>query len=307
MHELAVNASIAVAAVLACLEVPLWLIVRPLSLQRRLLSLICPVSQVAIAILAHVAVRAGGIGDESALIVACLTLACAALDVMVLRALVVAEGADAARQQAQAAREQLDAQREHLRMLRRAHSDAAELRGRMARMFLEVSEAISRGEKDRALELLAEGADVTDSSARASCANPVVSALLSAKAARCDELGIAWQFRGEVPERLGIPSVELSVLLSNLLDNAITAARGCVGGSAFVRTNIRTSHGFLVVSVENSYEPEGPVEEEGPADVVPEHGWGMRIVEALVRARDGELTIDCADGVWTARVIVQLD
>ena len=227
MHELVAGLPLVTALAVACLSVPLWLTARPLSARRRVMSLVCPASQVAVVALTYAAARVGLIMEASALAVAALSLVCVALDVRVVRALVEAEGADAARQRVQAAQEQLSAQREHLRTLARAQGEASELRGRTAGMFAAVAAALARGERDRALEMLREGEELAASPVRVPCANPVAAALLSAKAARCDALGVAWRCSCELPERLGFPSAELCALLSNLLDNAIEAARAC--------------------------------------------------------------------------------
>lgn len=308
MHEFATGVSLAVTVALAGFTVSLWLTARPLSLRRRVVSLLCPASQVGVVLLAHVAVGAGAIADASALLVAACALACTMLDVAVLRALVEAEGADAARLRAQAAQEQVVAQRAHLQTLVRAQEEASDLRVRTACMFDEVSGALARGEKDRALALLSAGEAAAVAPVRVPCANPVAAALLSAKAARCNELGVAWQCRCELPELIGMPSAELCALLSNLLDNAIEAARACVGGEAFVRSRLRVSHGFLAVSVENPYDPRVATgERAATGDAVPEHGWGTRILESLVRARDGELTVSREDGLWRVEAIVRLD
>lgn len=290
MHELVAGLLLVTALAVACLSVPLWLTARPLSARRRVMSLVCPVSQVAVVALTYAAARVGLIMEASALAVAALSLVCVALDVRVVRALVEAEGADAARQRVQAAQEQLSAQREHLRTLARAQGEASELRGRTAGMFAAVAAALEQGERDRALEMLREAA-----------------ALLSAKAARCDALGIAWRCDCVLPERLGFPSAELCALLSNLLDNAIEAARTCGREGAFVRSVIRVSHGFLSACIENSYDGTGEAGEREAGAVLPEHGWGMQIVDTLVRARDGELTLSHADGVWSAHAIARLD
>lgn len=307
MHELVAGLPLVTALAVAGLSVPLWLTARPLSARRRVMSLVCPASQVAVVALTYAAARVGLIMEASALAVAALSLVCVALDVRVVRALVEAEGADAARQRVQAAQEQLSAQREHLRTLARAQGEASELRGRTAGMFAAVAAALARGERDRALEMLREGEELAASPVRVPCANPVAAALLSAKAARCDALGIAWRCRCELPERLGFPSAELCALLSNLLDNAIEAARACGREEAFVRSVIRVSHGFLSVCVENSYDGAGEAGERETGAVLPEHGWGMQIVDTLVRARDGELTLSHADGVWSVHAIARLD
>ena len=217
MHELVAGLLLVTALAVACLSVPLWLTARPLSARRRVMSLVCPASQVAVVALTYAAARVGLIMEASALAVVALSLVCVALDVRVVRALVEAEGADAARQRVQAAQEQLSAQREHLRTLARAQGEASELRGRTAGMFAAVAAALARGERDRALEMLREGEELAASPVRVPCANPVAAALLSAKVARCDELGVAWRCRCELPERLGFPSAWASRARSSAL------------------------------------------------------------------------------------------
>ena len=307
MHEAAAVATLVAAIVLLGFIVPLWLTARRLSPRRRLTSLLCPMSQVAVVALAHVAVRGERIGGVSALTVAACALACALLDVAVLRAIVEAEGVGAAQERARVAQEQLGAQREHLRALERARDKSSRLREDVASVFAAVSSSLEAGEKDRALELLDAGGARTGAPARVPCANPVVSALLSAKADYCDELGILWRCTCELPERIDIPSVELCVLLSNLLDNAIEAARARVGAGAFVSSTLSVRHGFLVVRVENSYDSRDKVADGSAEGVLPERGWGMQILGQLVSSRDGEL-VSSGDGrVWSVRAIVRQD
>ena len=62
MHEAAAVATLVAAIVLLGFIVPLWLTARRLSPRRRLTSLLCPMSQVAVVALAHVAVRGERIG-----------------------------------------------------------------------------------------------------------------------------------------------------------------------------------------------------------------------------------------------------
>lgn len=308
MHELAVASTLVAAVALFGFSVPLWLTSRRLSRRRRFASLLCPMSQAAVVAFAHVAVRGGRVGDVSALMVAACALACAALDVAVLRAIVEAEGVGAAQERARVAQEQLAAQREHLHALERAREKSSSLREDVAAVFAEVAASLDAGDKDRALTLLGAGEARACAPARVPCANSVASALLSAKADRCDELGISWRCTCELPERVEIPSVELCVLLSNLLDNAIEAARARVGTGAFVSSSLRVRHGFLAVRVENSY-GSGSKADGGSAgkSVLPERGWGMQILGQLVSARDGEMVASSDGNVWSVQLIVRLD
>lgn len=92
MHELVAGLPLVTALAVAGLSVPLWLTARPLSARRRVMSLVCPASQVAVVALTYAAARVGLIMEASALAVAALSLVCVALDVRVVRALVEARG-----------------------------------------------------------------------------------------------------------------------------------------------------------------------------------------------------------------------
>lgn len=89
--------------------------------------------------------------------------------------------------------------------------------------------ALEAGEPERAGELLGGEMGEKDDGP---CDHVVAAALLSAHARRCDELGIAWSCQAEVPRDVGLTPVEVGMLFSNLLGNALSAAGGMRRGRA---------------------------------------------------------------------------
>ena len=59
--------------------------------------------------------------------------------------------------------------------------------------------------------------------------NVTLDAILSAKLAQAKAEGIAVKVKAAVPEKLALSDVELSILIGNLLDNAIEACRNAAG------------------------------------------------------------------------------
>ena len=110
---------------------------------------------------------------------------------------------------------------------------------------------------------------------------------------------------------LPLPDLEVCAVLSNLIDNAVDAVRGFAPARRWVRVVSREAQGYLVVAVENPADraPQRRVRaalELGEDGRIPEHGWGISIVEGVARRHAGAVTTSFEDGVYTVRVLLRL-
>lgn len=295
--------SVASVVALACASAAVLTLPRAGMPRRRAAFILCPLSQLAVALFSLALFATETLGMLSAACIALCSLVCPALDVAFFRALVVSEEAGLARQEAEAAREQYEAQLAHARRVSETRRSFDELRSDARGQLAEVVAALEAGEPERAEGLL--GGEVGERDDEP-CDHVVAAALLSTHARRCDELGIAWACRAEVPRNVGLTPVEVGMLFSNLLGNAVSAAEGCGADVPFVRVVARVSHGCLAVRVENSCGPDAHVPARPRRDAVPEHGWGRQIVASIARDHDGEMSEEVAGGVWRTDVVVPL-
>ena len=145
------------------------------------------------------------------------------------------------------------------------------------------------------------------------CENLAVDALLAMKTQDARRQGIDVQCDVRVSQHTPLSDVELCAVFANLCDNAIHA---CVriresdngSGNAWIRIRARADARQCVVNVTNAYRADAKddsglhhVEHVGFGDTtIPEHGWGLSILESIAAQHGGECTsVPCGE-YWLA-------
>lgn len=96
------------------------------------------------------------------------------------------------------------------------------------------------------------------------------------------------------PNIIKIQKKELCALFANLLDNALEAA------SEEITLNIKSVYGFLIVETTNDFKESPQIENQHFVSKKKEkmkHGWGMQIMEQIVKKYDGCMEISVEDKV----------
>ena len=102
------------------------------------------------------------------------------------------------------------------------------------------------------------------------------------------ELSLAAEFGGEIiydvnlPEKLNISSFDITIILGNLMDNAIEALRN--SEKKLLKVNIQFNKGIIRIDIENSYDPKYKKKHDGR-----EHGIGLLSVENTLQKYHGKL------------------
>ncbi|MCM1189948.1 MAG: ATP-binding protein [bacterium] len=126
-----------------------------------------------------------------------------------------------------------------------------------------------------------------------------------------EELGTV-QVKVLLPERLKY-SFDLNVLIGNLLENAIEAARQTE--EKYLNVCVRLEKGVLRLQVENSFR-EGAISKrrEGDGGRVflttksgkESHGIGLKNVERIVESRNGSMDIQAKEGIFSVRLLLYM-
>lgn len=113
-----------------------------------------------------------------------------------------------------------------------------------------------------------------------------------------------------VPQELDVPAFDWNIILGNLMDNAIEAARA--SKDKFLELKIHYQKGMLLLDIKNSYSGER-VKSEGRylstkeydrADESQVHGLGIKNVRRIVEKYDGNMEISDADGMFEVRILM---
>ena len=130
--------------------------------------------------------------------------------------------------------------------------------------------------------------------------NVSLDAILSAKIAQAKEEGIAVTVKANVPDRLLISDLELSIVVGNLLDNAIEACKN-VKTERFMRIFIGMKGKMLYFSMLNSAgEKKKKIGSLFSTEKQGVHGFGLRRAEVIVKDRGGWCKYNSEDGAFTS-------
>ena len=106
-----------------------------------------------------------------------------------------------------------------------------------------------------------------------------------------------------------MPSFDLTIILGNLLDNAIYAASR-VETDPYVDVKVKYDKGRLLLQVYNPFEGE-IIEEEGKLLTTKEdkerHGIGLINIEKVLKKYDGTMDIDYEDNVFSVTILMYID
>ena len=201
---------------------------------------------------------------------------------------------------------QRDLERRHYAALAEQQRAVRALRHDIAN-HLSTARALAREDRDRAADYLDS---LTERFRRASaadlCDNRVAAAVLSAKAARAEAEGTAFRADALLPEPVGLEDTDLMSVLSNLLDNALDAAREAP--EPRVEVTLRRQAGVVALRVTNTIPPGTVPSFRGTrkADRTA-HGLGLSIAEEICRAHGGSLTMTAGPGLVTADALLPED
>ncbi len=173
----------------------------------------------------------------------------------------------------------------------------------------ELRSRIVAGEGD-AFQGIEQAIAQIDAAAKARhCQNRTIDALLSLKALEAEEGFVRFSFNGTVPEGLRIEDLELCSVFSNLIDNALNAARSAEGDARYVDVVCSVKGAYLIVGVTNGVADGAAARSRRSAflgklasllparagGVVPEHGWGLKIVREICSRYAGSFSLEVKD------------
>lgn len=137
--------------------------------------------------------------------------------------------------------------------------------------------------------------------------NSFVDAIILSKTAVCREKNIDFSCSVQPLENIKIDAVDLSSLLSNLLDNAMEAAAQTT--EPFVRLTIIKYNAYYTICVENSYKGKKFLKENMGVLISTKsdkalHGYGTQIISDIAQKYDGNYTWEAQENRFISTVIM---
>ena len=170
-------------------------------------------------------------------------------------------------------------------------------------------ELLEKDEKEKAILYLKQYLEHSETrSITKYCDNPVINLLASHYGDMAKERDILFNAHIQVPGSLPIQDIDLSVLLGNLLENALDAAQSALGEKRMIKLNMICSGKMLAVTVDNGFN--GTVKKSGEKylSTKSEHrGLGLSSLSDIAAKYGGGADFRNEENVFYSSVMLSLD
>ncbi len=200
---------------------------------------------------------------------------------------------------------QTEQSRRHLEEVRSIHREMRSYKHDFHNHLQTLKGYLDSGDVDRAREYISSlDEQLMNVDTLLKTGNVSLDAILSAKIAQAKAEGAAVTVKASVPDGLTVSDLELSIVVGNLLDNAIEACHGAAG-ERFIRIYIGIKGKMLYFSMLNSagakQKKTGSLFRTGKSGV---HGFGLRRAEAIIKEHGGWVKYNSEDGAFTSEFLV---
>lgn len=139
------------------------------------------------------------------------------------------------------------------------------------------------------------------------CENETVNLILSSCSARAAQEGVLLSVDAKLPDAIPMSDTEVCSLLSNGLENAITATTACPDFQRKpITVKVLIHKNKLLISIENSYSGEITMKNGLPQSHVEGHGYGTRSIAIIAEARGGQAIFSAERGVFNLKIMIPL-
>jgi sensor histidine kinase regulating citrate/malate metabolism len=200
---------------------------------------------------------------------------------------------------------QTEQSEKHLNEVRSIHKEMRGYKHDFHHHLQTLKGQLEAGEIDRALAYIEQlDNQLMNVDSLLKTGNVSLDAILSAKIAQAKAENIAVTVKASVPDALTISDLELSIIMGNLLDNAIEACR-TVTEERFIRIFISMKGKMLYFSMLNAAgakrKKTGSLFATHKDGV---HGFGLRRAEAILEEHGGWIKYNSEDGAFTSEFLV---
>lgn len=137
--------------------------------------------------------------------------------------------------------------------------------------------------------------------------NIMMDAILNSKISIMLKYGIQVNFKAVLPEELKIKDIDMCVMVSNLLENAIESCMKVTVEKRFIRIYSEVFGSQFYMSIQNSAEEEPDFNQRNYISTKRgEHGLGMKRVQFLVDKYEGFLNLQNEPGIFASEITIPL-
>ena len=140
------------------------------------------------------------------------------------------------------------------------------------------------------------------------CEHDAVNILLLYFGQQAREKQVGFSVSASIPRQVGIPDSALSVLMGNLLENALEACVEAGDEPPRISVKVKARADAVFVRIENTCDQEVVPDEDGRYRSTKHEGWGVGLesVKNIVAQYEGMLEIESGDGSFCVSALLNV-
>ncbi len=207
--------------------------------------------------------------------------------------------------------EQLENTRQHISEVEKLYGDIRALKHDMGNHISVLENLIMKNETEEVEEYLTNlKVSWNESGSEIKTGNPVTDVILTQKQKEAEEKGIGFECEFIYPTDTNINAFDVSVILSNAIENAFEGATGCK--NPYVLINAYRKKNAYMLEVKNSIHKSVEIDDEtGLPETTKEdktsHGFGLANIRKVAQKYYGDIDINQEEGCFILTVMLMID
>ena len=138
------------------------------------------------------------------------------------------------------------------------------------------------------------------------CENETVNLILSTFSTKAKQAGVKMTIDAKLPGSIPLSDTELCSLLSNGLENAISAASCLEPERRTTSVKAMVHKANLLILIENPYTGTVAMKNELPQSSLEGHGYGTHSIAAIADKHGGQAIFSAVNGIFTLKIMLPL-
>ena len=189
-----------------------------------------------------------------------------------------------------------------------AIEEARQARHDIRHHFLQLSSLAEKGDLEKIKEYLSNANSKIPDYNLHFCENQAADSVISHYAALAKRENIPFQANAALPAHISIDQIDMCLVLSNLLENALEASLKAKPFNRRIHAEVYLHHKhLLLIQVENTFE--GKIQEKNhifQSSKRPGNGVGIQSVRHIAEKNGGDSSFTYENGVFTAKIMLRI-
>lgn len=189
-----------------------------------------------------------------------------------------------------------------------AIEEARQARHDIRHHFLQLSSLAEKGDLEKIKEYLSNANSKIPDYNLHFCENQAADSVISHYAALAKRENIPFQAKADLPAHISIDQIDMCLVLSNLLENALEASLKAKSSNRRIHAEVYLHHKhLLLIQVENTFE--GKIQEKNhifQSSKRTGNGVGIQSVRHIAEKNGGDSSFTYENGVFTAKIMLRI-